>query len=195
VAPTQVGWHVPVGSGPVVAQVNVANTGSGSLEWTASEPAAWLELNAAAGTAPAQILLTADPSGIADGASVSTQLVVSGPDGQSITVPVTLIVGEAFNAEPMGGLGLFRRGDCNGDSAGDISDAIFALGFLFAGGPASDCPEACDANGDAETDLSDAVYILGALFTGGPPPVAPYPECGPDPEPASSLGCARSTCP
>jgi hypothetical protein len=88
----------------------------------------------------------------------------------------------------------FRRGDCNGDGGRDISDAIFHLGYLFGGKEPSDCPESCDANGDAEEDLSDAVYLLAHLFAGGPAPAAPFPDCGLDPEPAASLGCARAGC-
>jgi len=88
----------------------------------------------------------------------------------------------------------FRRGDCNGDGGRDIADAIFHLGFLFGGKESSDCPESCDANGDAGEDLSDAVYLLAHLFAGGPAPEAPFPDCGPDPEPAASLGCTRLEC-
>src|ERR1041385_3425150 len=39
----------------------------------------------------------------------------------------------------------FVRGDCDGSGQRDISDAIGILSFLFAGGGAPTCPEACDA--------------------------------------------------
>ena len=88
----------------------------------------------------------------------------------------------------------FSRGDCNGDTTEDLSDAIYHLSILFTGELPSACPEACDANGDAESDLSDAVYLLVYLFTGGPPPSAPFPDCELDPEPGNSLGCYAFAC-
>jgi hypothetical protein len=88
----------------------------------------------------------------------------------------------------------FRRGDCNGDRDLDISDPISNLGYLFSGKGVLDCIEACNVNSDEANDLSDAVYMLAHLFTGGPPPGAPYPDCGLDPEPGTSLGCERLGC-
>jgi len=88
----------------------------------------------------------------------------------------------------------FRRGDCNGDRLQDISDAITNLGYLFSGKEPPDCIEACNVNADQANDLSDAVFLLAHLFAGGPPPEAPYPDCGLDPEPETSLGCERLAC-
>ena len=47
-----------------------------------------------------------------------------------------------------------------------------------------------DANGDGLFNgLTDGLWILNHQFSGGPPPADPYPSCGMDPDPASSLGC------
>jgi len=86
--------------------------------------------------------------------------------------------------QPIGG---FIRGDCNGDEAVDVGDAIHALGVLFAGA-ASDCRAACDSNSDGALDIADAVYLLSFLFAGGRPPPAPYPACG---TVQSALPCSR----
>ena len=88
----------------------------------------------------------------------------------------------------------FLRGDCNGDGARDVSDAIFQLVKLFMDGTSSDCPEACDSNGDSASDLSDVIYHVLQLFSGGPPPDEPFPDCGLDPDIAASLGCRRAAC-
>ena len=60
----------------------------------------------------------------------------------------------------------FTRGDSNGDSEVDISDAVHILGALFLGEGFLDCELASDANGSGFVDLSDAVAILSFLFQG-----------------------------
>jgi hypothetical protein len=78
----------------------------------------------------------------------------------------------------------FHRGDANGDGDLDISDPIFSLKYLFAGGSASACLDAADANDDGMIDLSDVVSTLEYAFKGAvslPSPGAVGP-CGADPE-------------
>jgi hypothetical protein len=60
--------------------------------------------------------------------------------------------------------------DPNGDGGTDLSDAVFLLFHLFAGGPAPACPRQADANGDSILDAGDAVSILDYLFVSGPEP-------------------------
>jgi len=81
---------------------------------------------------------------------------------------------------PFGGT-TFRRGDANFDGRIEISDAIYALSYLFLGGEAPRCEDAVDADDDGRLVLTDAVYILNHLFTGGPEPPPPYPGEGKDP--------------
>jgi hypothetical protein len=87
----------------------------------------------------------------------------------------------------------FLRGDANGDGAVQISDAIFALHWLFLRGSRPGCRDAADANDDGAINISDAVWVLSALFSGGPPPPAPFPACGMDLTP-DELGCAAAPC-
>ncbi|MEM7232459.1 MAG: IPT/TIG domain-containing protein [Planctomycetota bacterium] len=80
-----------------------------------------------------------------------------------------------FIYEPSGAQWI--RGDANGDSAVDISDAIAILGNLFLGEEVSPaCDAALDANGDEARDLSDAIFLLTFLFQGGADIPPPYPE-------------------
>ena len=84
----------------------------------------------------------------------------------------------------------FIRGDADASGQLDITDGISVLGYLFLGNPASlDCEEAADADSNGAIELTDAVYLLSYLFLGGPEPKAPFPACGPSPEPGG-LGCA-----
>jgi hypothetical protein len=65
-------------------------------------------------------------------------------------------------------------GDANNDGGVDISDAVYLIQYIFAGGPApADCNYANgmgDANGDGGVDISDAVYLIQYIFAGGPAP-------------------------
>jgi plastocyanin len=68
-------------------------------------------------------------------------------------------------------------GDANSDASIDISDAVFLIQYIFAGGTA---PGPCitpngkgDANGDGGVDISDAVYLIQYIFAGGPAPHCP----------------------
>ena len=85
----------------------------------------------------------------------------------------------------------FVRGDASGDGTFNaLVEAIFMLAFGFQNGPPPPCTEAADANGDGVLNpLVEAIFTLAFGFQGGPPPPAPYPNCGPDPDPANSLGC------
>jgi len=125
-------------------------------------------------------------------AEYSTYLTVTDSDGNTtvVTIPISVTETGEPPVEPE-----LRRGDCNDDGVVDLSDAVFDLGFLFVGGPAPGCIEACNTNGDLENDLADAVFLLSHVFLGGSSPEAPFPGCGLDPSPEDSLGCAVTACP
>jgi len=94
-----------------------------------------------------------------------------------------------------GGGESFSRGDANDDGNRNIADAIFILGYLFAGGDAPRCPDAADANDDGNLNIADAISVLGHLFGGTGPLPAPFPGCGSDPT-GDTLGpCVTANCP
>lgn len=72
----------------------------------------------------------------------------------------------------------FFRGDPNGDGAGNLTDAVFLLVYLFQGGEPPSCRESGDADDTGEINIADAVYLLQYLFRGGPPPPPPGPPAG-----------------
>ncbi len=82
----------------------------------------------------------------------------------------------------------FLRGDANGDTQVNLSDALYVLNFLFTAGPAIACEDAADANDDGVVNLSDGVYTLAYLFQGGPVIPEPFPEAGADAT-DDGLGC------
>jgi hypothetical protein len=82
----------------------------------------------------------------------------------------------------------FIRGDASANGRPNITDAVFTLLFLFAGGTEPPCHKSVDADDDGTLDITDAVFLLNFLFLGGPAPAAPFAGCGPDPT-IDELGC------
>ena len=90
----------------------------------------------------------------------------------------------------------FVRGDADGNASFNaLVDALYILAFGFQGGPPPTCMESADVDGDGTFNaLVDGLYLLAHGFQGGAPPPAPYPSCGLDPDPATSLGCGPNAC-
>jgi hypothetical protein len=81
-----------------------------------------------------------------------------------------------------GGGATLRRGDADGTSPLNITDPIFVLNFLFAGGEGPTCLDAADADDSGTVNITDPIRVLNFLFAGGPPPLPPGPNnCGADP--------------
>ena len=86
----------------------------------------------------------------------------------------------------------FVRGDSNGDSMVDISDAVATLNYLFVGGgQVLACEDAGDVNDDGALNVTDPVYALSYLFQGGLPPREPFPQEGLD-ETEDQLRCSAA---
>jgi hypothetical protein len=94
VGPDLVGWHVAEGStAPLTATLNIVNTGTGDLTWTATEDSEWLSLNISDGGTPLTISLTADPTQVSSNTTAETVVTFTASNGQTIEVPVSLTVG------------------------------------------------------------------------------------------------------
>lgn len=63
-------------------------------------------------------------------------------------------------------------GDANSDGVRDISDVVFLIAYIFAGGSAPYPLAAGDANNDGAADISDVVYLIAYIFSGGSAPCA-----------------------
>jgi hypothetical protein len=86
----------------------------------------------------------------------------------------------------------FIRGDANASGAVDISDAVYALNFLFIGGPEPPCKDAADSDDSGVVNITDPIYALAFLFQGGPSIKLPYPAAGVDPtDEVPPLGCGQ----
>jgi hypothetical protein len=83
----------------------------------------------------------------------------------------------------------FTRGNCNNDGTVNVADGIYLLNYLFQGGAAPACADACDTDDDADIGVPDAISIFNYQFLDGPAPAAPFPAAGLDPTTGDGLGC------
>jgi hypothetical protein len=94
VAPTSLAFSATAGAAnPAAKTLSVANTGGGSLSFTASDDAPWLSVSPSSGTAPRDLSVSVDTAGLAAGTHTATVTVTSaGTSGSPKQIPVTLTV-------------------------------------------------------------------------------------------------------
>ncbi len=97
VSPTAVPFTALVGgSNPSPATVNVTNTGSGTLSFTAGSDSTWLSVSPVSGSAPQALQVSASITGLAAGTYTGHITVTStGTQGSPAVVTVTLTVSSA----------------------------------------------------------------------------------------------------
>ncbi len=79
------------GSNPPAQSLTISNTGSGTLNWTAAEGAAWLTLGMTSGTGAGVVTLTVNTAGMAAGTySTPITITATGATNTPRTVTVTL---------------------------------------------------------------------------------------------------------
>ena len=82
--------------------------------------------------------------------------------------------------QDFGGGGPYVCGDCNADGTANITDAVYLITYIFAGGPPPSPLAAGDVNCDGSANISDAVYLIQWIFAGGPTPCDPNDDGVPD---------------
>jgi len=84
------------GSVPDAQTIQITNSGSGTLSWTATASDAWLSVSPASGTAPSTLSISVTPGTLSAGTYTSSvQIAASGASNTPLTVPVTLAVSAA----------------------------------------------------------------------------------------------------
>ncbi len=70
----------------------------------------------------------------------------------------------------------FECGDFSGSNQIDITDAVYLVNYIFAGGPPPADPSGGDIDCSGRTDIGDAVYLINYIFVvGSPEPCAACP--------------------
>jgi uncharacterized protein (TIGR03437 family) len=94
VTPQSLSFSYAVGSAAPAAQtVSIANTGSGTLSWTASSSVFWASVPASSGSAPATLSISVNPANLAAGTYTgNVQITAAGATGSPASIALTMIV-------------------------------------------------------------------------------------------------------
>ncbi len=68
---------------------------------------------------------------------------------------------------------LLVNGDADNSGQVNITDAVYLINYIFAGGPAPSPMSLGDADGTGQLNITDAVYLINYIFAGGPAPKCP----------------------
>ena len=122
VSPGSLSFSSHVGGGnPAAKTLNVANTGGGTLSYTATDDATWLAVTPASGTAPGSLSVSVNTAGLTQGTYTGAVTVsAAGAVGSPATIPVTFTV----SPTPPGAAGLvgaWSFDEASGASALDSS--------------------------------------------------------------------------
>jgi hypothetical protein len=94
------------GASPADQTLTISNTGGGTLNWSATDDAAWLTLSATSGTAPSTVTLSVSHAGLAAGIYTGTITVTgTGASNSPATIGVTLTVTETYDGSWVGTTG------------------------------------------------------------------------------------------
>jgi uncharacterized protein (TIGR03437 family) len=85
--------YVAGGTAPSAQSIQITNSGSGTLAWTATASDAWLSTSPASGTAPSTISVSVSPASLSPGTYTgSVQIASSGASNTPLSIPITLTV-------------------------------------------------------------------------------------------------------
>ncbi len=84
------------GAVPSTQSIQITNSGTGTLSWTATASDSWLSVSAASGTAPSTLSVSVSPAGLSAGTYTGTiQISATGASNSPVSVAVTLTVATA----------------------------------------------------------------------------------------------------
>lgn len=147
---------------PPAQTVNLSDSGSPALDWTARTTSSWLQIDKTSGATPDTIQISVAPSSVAHLGDYIGYVIVRSPTAQNspIVIPVELSVGENL---------VVQDGDVSCDRATDVFDAMYILQYSVNLRNATDrCPisgevirlPACDLDANGTCDPADAQHVM-----------------------------------
>ncbi len=78
-------------------------------------------------------------------------------------------------AAALASLSSYVCGDANSSEVISVTDVVYIINYIFAGGPAPVPTMAADCDCNSLLNISDAVYLINYIFSGGNPPCTNCP--------------------
>lgn len=128
VTPSSLTFFGATSASPTPQPIKVTNTGSGTLNWTATATSPWLVLNPASGAAPSTISLAPNTNGLSAG-KYTDSVTVSSPDANNgpSTVSVTTNVGvQLFSDNFAAGAGNWTIGPLGNAAGWSVANGIYS---------------------------------------------------------------------
>ncbi len=157
--------------------ISISNSGALALEYTVSKrltsssPRMWLSLSKTAGTVEStevdSIVVRMLGTEMASGAYFA-ELTCRNNDADALDTAMIVYVQMVVTSPPLP----YSCGDADNNHIRNISDVVFIVSFIFAGGQAPVYFLSADANCDGGVTISDAVFLINYIFAGGPAPCA-----------------------
>jgi len=129
VTPSSQTFFGAIGLNPTAQTIQVTNTGTGSLGWTASVTSDWLNLSPVSGSAPSAIIVSPSTSSLSVG-SYSDTVAITSPDvaNSPAAIPVSLQVGNLlFSDNFSGGSGNWTISPLGNASSWSIVNGAYAF--------------------------------------------------------------------
>lgn len=103
----------------------------------------------------------------ASGRSTSGNLRLESVLGQNVSGSAGRLTSGFFSEQVIPN---YVAGDADGNGIINISDAVYLINFIFAGGQAPANHLSADADCNGILTISDAVFLINYIFSGGPGP-------------------------
>jgi uncharacterized protein (TIGR03437 family) len=178
------------GTVPSAQSIQITNSGSGTLAWTATASASWLSISPASGTAPSTLSVSISPAGLSAGTYTgNVQIASTGASNTPLSVGVTLTVTQSppalsiapqaltFNYTVGGAAPAAQSVSITNAGAGALSWTAAASDYWIVLSAASGSAPGTFSVSINPTNLAagtytSAVQITAAGATGSPAPVA-----------------------
>jgi uncharacterized protein (TIGR03437 family) len=178
------------GASPAAQSIQITNSGTGTLNWSATASAAWLSVSPASGTAPSTLSVSASPAGLSAGTYTGTiQITSTGASNSPVSVSVTLSVTAAtpalavapqtltFNYTVDGAMPAAQNVAITNAGAGTLAWTASSSSFWISVSPASGSapatlPITVNPGNLAAGTYNGTVQITAAGATGSPASVA-----------------------
>jgi hypothetical protein len=136
-------------------KLHIGNAISGCIDWYITDTYPWLNFDKTSGSTPDSVIGAVNGGGLPLGITPG-QFTVHAPGSSNDSIVVN------FNVY------IAQLGDANCDGKINMSDVVYIINYIFAGGPAP-VPRiwAGDVNCDLTCNIEDAVWLVSYIFSIG----------------------------